>query len=475
MKSHSLTNGSIAKSIFFFALPLIAGNFLQQFYNTFDSIIVGNVVGEAALAAVGATTMLVNLLLALYQGASTGAGILIARFYGGGEDHRKELNLSVRVTVTLSFVLGALIMAIGLIFSPTFLRWMNTPDEIFDSSVLYLRIFFAGMIFNVVYNMGAGILNAVGNSRRSLIYLAVASITNILLDILLVAVLQMGVAGAAYATIISQAISAVLVLLDLSRPDSVYTLRKYKSPEEDAENNITVPRGEGISALARYYRPACSMARRIITIGLPTSIQSGVIVFSNVLIQAGVNAYGTRAVAGFSAYLKIDGFNILPVFSFSLAATTFVSQNIGAGRIDRAKKGTSTVIWMSVIYTAVIGVLMLFFAEPVLRIFTRDAEAIHYGVLCAYSLAPVYPLLAVIHSYAGAIRGAGRTLPPMVILLLSLCLFRVCWIWWVAPHFEGIMGVYLTYTVSIILGAILMTSYAKIVKWLPEYGVPQKM
>lgn len=438
------TQGSIFKSILFFALPLIAANMMQQLYNTADSLIVGRYIGSSALAAVGAGGVLINLLLAFIWGASTGAGILISRYYGAKD--RENLSKTVHATILIGVILGAIITLVGILFSHTFLIWMNTPEDMMAEATIYLRLFFGGMIFNALYNMSSGILNAVGNSSRSLRYLIVSSILNIVLDLLFVVVFKWGIAGAAVATIISQLISAALMIIFLFRTDEIYkmSLKELK-----------------LDRMA---------ARHIIKTGLPTAIQNGVLTFSNVLVQVGVNGYGTLAAAGFTAFLKVDGFNILPVMSFSLAATTFVGQNIGAGRIDRVKKGTVTVMLMSMCYSFVIGAVMVIFRSSIISFFTDDPAALGYGLQSLMALAPFYILLAIIHSLAGAIRGSGHTMPPMVIILISLCLYRIAWITIAAPMFHSIQGVFLTYPTSFVVGCVLMGLYALRGKWLtPKY------
>ena len=339
-----MTEGTIWKQILFFAIPLILGNLLQQLYNTVDSIIVGNYVGSNALGAVGASTSLITLLIAFSQGAAVGAGVVVSQFLGAR--NKKSVESAVHTALTIAGILGIVLTAAGILFTPTLLKWMHTPDEIIGEATLYLRIYSGGLIFNVLYNMAAGIINAAGKSRRSLQYLAVASVTNIILDLILIRGLNFGVEGAAIATDISQLVSSILALSFLMRVKDSYrvSIRKLGIRKD--------------------------MALKIIKIGLPAGIQNMAISFSNVLVQSSINGFGALAVAGFGAYLKIDGFNILPVLSFSMAATTFVGQNYGAGRMDRVKKGMLTTLGMSVIYTVCIGVILMIFSRPVIGLFT---------------------------------------------------------------------------------------------------------
>lgn len=443
-----MTEGSIWRQILSFSIPLILGNLLQQLYNTADSVIVGNFVGSDALAAVGSSGSLINLLIAFCIGASAGAGVVIAQYYGAGDENKVQT--AVHTTIALAIIAGAIIMVVGIAASPILLRWMGTPPEVMGQSVLYLRIYFAGLIFNVIYNMSAGILNAVGNSRRSLLYLAVASISNIVLDLVFVVLLKMGVAGVGIATDISQLLSCIFVLRFLVRVEDLYKVR------------------------IREIRWNGEMGLRIIKIGLPTGIQNMVISFSNVLLQSSVNTFGAKAMAGFAAYVKVDGFNILPVMSFSMAATTFTGQNIGAGRIDRVKKGMWITLAMGVIYTIITGILLLVFSDPIIGIFTSDQEVIYYGTLAMWYFCPFYFILSIMHDMAGTIRGTGKTIPPMLIILISLCLYRVIWVQLAVPHFKTIRGVYLCYPISWIIGAVLMILYAWKGKWMPEMNKGKK-
>ena len=438
-KTILMTEGVIWRQILLFSIPLILGNLLQQMYNTMDSVIVGNFVGSDALAAVGASSSLLYLLIAFSTGAATGAGVVVAQLYGAGDE--KKVQDAVHTALGIAVVLGLILTVVGIVVSPKLLEWMNTPEDIMDQSVEYLRIYFAGVVFNVIYNMAAGILNAVGNSKRSLLYLGIASFLNIGLDIFFIAILKMGVAGAAIATDICQLISSILILGFLVKvPD------KYR---------VTV----------KKIRVHKHMSKRIIQIGLPSGIQNMVISLSNVLVQTGVNGFGTSAVAGFSAYLKVDGFNILPVMSFSMAATTFTGQNYGAGKMDRVKRGMWVTVAMSMIYTITTGFLLLTFAEPIISIFTSDTHVIAYGVLATKYFCPFYFLLGLMHSLAGTVRGTGKTIPPMVIILLALCVFRIIWVQFAVPSFESIRGIYLVYPLSWFIGAVLMSLYTWKGKW----------
>ena len=440
-KQELMTEGTIWKKILVFAVPLIIGNLLQQMYSTIDSIIVGHYVGKSALAAVGSSTSIINLLIAFSQGASVGAGVVISQYMGARD--KKSVHSAVHTAAAVAVLLGLFLTLAGVLMSGQLLVRMQTPDDVINDSTLYLRVYSAGLVFNVVYNMATGIMNAAGNSKRPLIYLGAASVTNIVLDMLFIAVGGMGVEGAAIATDVSQAVSCVLAMIYLFRVDADYRI----SPKDMHING--------------------HMLSKIIKIGLPTGIQSMVISLSNIIIQSSINSFGSTQMAGFGAYMKVDGFNILPVLSISMAVTTFVGQNYGAGRIDRVKKGAAVTVVMGLIYTALTGILLLTFSEPIMRLFTDDADIIAAGELAMKYFCPYYMLLSILNVLAGTVRGAGKSVPPMVILLFAMCVFRVLWIKLVLPHYNTIDVVYMVYPVSWVIGAALMALYTWKVKWLP--------
>lgn len=437
-----MTEGSIFRCLLFFAVPLILGNLLQQTYNAVDSIIVGNYVGRNGLAAVGSSTSLILLLISFSQGAAIGAGVIVSQYLGARD--RDNVQSAVHTALSIAGGLGLLLSLIGAVFSRQILEWMNTPEEVLVNSAVYLRIFSCGLVFNVLYNMCAGILNAAGNSKRSLRYLAVASVTNIILDLLLICVFQLGVAGAAIATTISQALSMCLALRFLLRVPSDYQVSFSKL---------------GI-------RP--QMAKRIVFVGLPTGIQNMLISLSNVIVQTSVNHFGAAAMAGFGAYMKIDGFNVLPLLSIGMSMTTFVGQNYGAGRYDRIKKGIRISVCMALCYTAVTSTLLLLFSNEVMRLFTSDPTVIAYAVLAMRYFCPFYWTPGVLHALAGAVRGTGKTIPPMIVLILSFFVFRVLWIRLVLPFFDSMDGVLIQYPVCWTLGMLMMILYVWKGKWLKK-------
>lgn len=437
-----MTEGNIWKLLIIFSIPLILGNLLQQMYNTADSIIVGNFVGSNGLAAVGSGTALINLIIAFSQGAAVGAGVIVSQNLGARD--KQKTKLAVHTAMCIAIILGVILSAIGVILSRDLLIWMKTPKSVLKDSVLYLQIYCGGLIFNVIYNMATGILNAAGNSKRPLIYLAIASVTNIILDLVFIKELKWGVKGAAIATDISQALSCVLAVGYLLRVNSDYKL------------------------IIKELKIHGNTAKQIIRVGLPTAIQNMVISFSNVLVQSSVNSYGATAMAGYAAYLKIDGFNILPVLSISMAVTTFTGQNVGAKKPDRIKKGMWNALIMGVLYTVIIGVVILLTSHTVLGLFTKDNEVITYGQLAMKYFCPFYFLLSILNILAGTVRGAGKGVPPMLILLFSMCIFRILWIKIALPFYSTIDGVFILYPISWFVGMVLMIIYTKFGKWLPK-------
>lgn len=445
MKSKTvMTEGSIWRQIVRFSIPLILGNLFQQMYNTVDSIIVGNYIGSDALAAVGGSGALINLLLAFCIGASAGAGVVIAQYYGAGNE--KGMHTAVHTTLAIAMIAGAVMTVIGIVASPILLEWMGTPGDILNQSTLYMRIFFGGMLFSVVYNFAAGILNAVGNSRKALQYLIIAAGSNVVLDWLFVVVFGMGVEGVALATDIGQFLSCVFILRFMMKSEDLFRVSL-----KDIRLNV-------------------SMAARIIKMGIPTGVQNMVISLSNVIIQSSVNSFGASLMAAFAAYIKIDGFNILPVLSFSMAATTFTGQNVGAEKYDRVKRGMWVALGMGVVYTCITSVLLLAFGRQFMRVFVDEAQVIELGCYILKFFCPFYFLLAIMHILAGTVRGAGKTLPPMLVIIFALCIYRIVWIQVTMSLFRDMKWIFMAYPISWIIGAALMILYTWRARWLPDEG-----
>ncbi|MBQ1376563.1 MAG: MATE family efflux transporter [Lachnospiraceae bacterium] len=405
-----MTEGSIVRQIIMFSLPLMLGNIFQMLYNTVDSIVVGNFVGKEALAAVGSTTMIVNMLVFFFNGFSIGAGVIIGQRFGAKD--MKNLHTAVETTMAMTFLFCIIFTIVGILGVKPMLRFMDTPEDVFEDAVTYLTIYFAGISGLLIYNMGSGILRAVGDSTRPLMFLVFTSILNTVLDLIFVIFLKAGIAGVAWATIISQAVSAVLTLLLLTRTKDIYKL-VWKDLKVDLKT-----------------------LKAIFSVGLPAGIQSVITAFSNIFVQSYVNYFGSSVMAGWSSYNKLDTFIMLPMQSMAMAATTFVSQNIGAGQEERANKGTIITIIMSVSVTAVVALGLFFFAEPAVGLFSKDQEVIEAGALFLH--ANVFFLLfnCVNHVLASALRGRGDSRGPMIIMLTAFVGIRQLYLF-LATRFIG--------------------------------------
>lgn len=435
-----MTSGTIWKEILFFSIPLILGNLFQQLYNIVDSIIVGNVVGSHALAAVGAGGSVIQLLIGFCIGASSGAGVVTSQYYGARNE--EGVRKAVHTTLAISVTAGIVLSVIGVLAAPAILEAMGTPEEVFEQAADYLQVYFAGIIFAIVYNMSAGILNAVGNSRRSLIYLVIAVFTNIVLDILFVYVFRMGVIGAALATDISQLVSCIFILRFLSKSNDMYKVRLRK---------------------IRFYDHLLS---RILKIGLPTGVQSIVISLSNILVQSSINSFGATVMASYAAFNKIDGIILLPIMSISMAATTFCGQNFGACEVERVRKGMKTSVGMGTLYAIAAGAVMLIFGPYIIRIFTGEQAVIENGIYMMNLMYPFYWTLAIMNITIGAIRGTGRTMEGMIVSIFSLCVCRVLWIFTALRISHRLSLLILGYPVTWIIGAVIMLVYIKRGRWL---------
>ncbi|MCF0135949.1 MAG: MATE family efflux transporter [Lachnospiraceae bacterium] len=396
------------KQVILFSLPLMLGNIFQMLYNTVDSIVVGNFVGTQALAAVGSTTMIVNMLVFFFNGFSVGAGVVIGRYFGAKDLSR--LHDAIETTMLATFILCGVFTVVGILGVEPMLRFMDTPEDVFGEATVYLRIYFAGMAGLLVYNMGSGILRAVGDTTRPLYFLILTSVLNILLDLLFVLVFKMGIAGVAYATIIAQFISAALTMMLLTRTDDI-----YRMTWSDLKLDIGI-------------------LKDIFAVGLPAGIQSVITAFSNVFVQAYVNYFGSACMAGWSSYNKLDSFIMLPMQSMAMAATTFVSQNMGAGKEKRANRGTLVTIGLVVGITALISTLLFAFAEPAVGLFSKDAEVIRYGAMFIHYNVFFLLFNCVNHTLAGALRGRGDSTGPMIIMLAAFVGIRQIYLYWVT-HF----------------------------------------
>lgn len=438
-----MTEGVIWKEILLFSIPLLLGNLFQQLYNAVDSVVVGNYIGAQALAAVGSSAPVINLLVSFFMGLAVGAGVIISRYFGARK--KEELHIAVHTSLALTFAAGLVMTLIGVLISPYVLQWVGTPSDVMESSVLYLRIYFLGILSVMVYNMGSGILRAVGDSRNPLYFLIVSSVTNIILDMLFVIVFHMGIAGVGWATLIAQTISAVLTMLLLMRTKEEYQVK------------------------LKHIRFHKHMLYEIVRLGLPSGLQNAIVSFSNVIVQSNINAFGSLAMAGCGSYTKIDGFAILPVMSYSMALTTFTGQNMGAKKYDRVKQGAKTGILMSVITIVCISALLLMFGPNVLAIFSSDPTVINYGLYMMHVLAPGYIFLAISHAFNGIIRGAGITTVPMIVMVTCWCGLRMAWILTSVPLFHDIGVVFMGWPLTWIASALWLFLYYRKGKWMTRY------
>lgn len=437
----SLTEGPIWKQIILFTIPLLLGNIFQQMYNAADSIIVGNFLGSSALAAVGSSSSVINLLVSAFMGISVGAGVVISKYYGGKDEEGVER--AVHTMVTFGIIGSIVLTVLGIVLSPYILVWMGTPDSVMQNSVLYFRIFFAGIASTVMYNIGSGIFRAVGDSKRPLYYLIISTIINVILDLIFIAIFHWGIAGAAIATVIAQTVSCILTFYNLISETSVYQLKLQK---------------------LKIYR---FELKQIIRIGLPGGLQNSIVSLSNVIVQSNINSFGELAIAGCGAYWKIDGFALLPASSFALAVTTFVSQNIGARKFDRVKKGTTFSLFAGMITAEVIGVIIFIFAPYLIALFNRDPEVIAYGSEMARNVVPAYFLVALSHGVAGVLRGAGKSVVPMITMICFWCILRVIYMTVALRFVNDIHIVYWAYPITWTCSAIVLLIYLKKVKWMP--------
>lgn len=445
----NMTEGSISKKILLFALPLFLGQLLQQLYNVVDSIVVGKVLGTEALAAVSSSGSLIFLIVGFINGLFMGAGVIIGKRFGA-KDY-KGVDVAVNTSVAFGLIMGIVMTLIGILSTPLLLKLMGTPADVMPNSVLYFRVYFCGGIGNVMYNTCCGIFNAHGDSRHPLYYLITGALTNICLDILFVAFLGFGIAGAAAATIISQTLSAGLAFVKLTRISFT-----------DSEDSRPCLRVKDISI-------DMPTLKAELKLGFPTGIQNSVIAIANVIVQSNINAFGSTAMAGCGSYFKIEGFAFLPITSFSQALTTFTSQNLGARRFDRAKKGSRFGILMGVLLAELIGVLFVLSAPLLISLFSSEPEVIAYGVLQTRTEALFYCLLSLSHCMAGILRGAGKTTVPMFVMLACWCLIRITYITIAVKLVPEIQTIFRAYPITWSLSSIIFTIYYFKADWLHTF------
>ncbi len=434
MSKNQITEGVIWKQLLFFFFPILLGTLFQQLYNTADTVVVGRFVGTQALAAVGDYTgQIVNLVVNFFVGLASGATVIVARYYGARD--RIKLNNALHTAIALSIV-GSIVTGIaGILLTPSLLKMMNTPADVIEGSTMYLRIYFAGIIFVFVYNIGSGILRAVGDSKRPLYFLIVCCFLNIFLDILFVVYLKLGVKGAAFATVISQAVSALLVILSLTKSVDIYRLRPNK---------------------IRFYK---SLLIAIITIGLPAGLQSVMYGISNIIIQTSLNSLGTETVAAHTAFAKIDAIYWMISGAFSVSIITFIGQNYGARKFDRMKKSIKVCLLMDLIASLLLTTVMLLAGPYLLRLFTSDQEVIEIGMQIIHIIAPSYALFIFIEILSSSLRGMGNVVVPMLMTCGGVCVLRILWIFIFVRTHLSVTTILMSYPISWGFTAVLFIIY----------------
>lgn len=432
--TNQITEGVIWKQLLIFFFPIVFGTFFQQLYNTIDTIIVGHFVGKEALASVGgSSTQIINLIVGFFTSLSSGASVIIAQFYGAEDRHslRQSLHTAYAFSAAGSIVIGML----GFLLAPRMLAWMNTPAELVADSTTYLRIYFAGILFVFIYNMGSGILRAAGDSRHPLYYLIVCCILNIVLDTVFVVVFHMGVAGVAAATLVSQAVSALLVSFRLIRGETMLKL------------SLTQIRIHG------------PILRLLLRIGLPAGFQSVMYNISNTMIQAALNGFGTDTSAAWSVYNKLDGLFWMMSGAFGIAITTFVGQNYGAGKTDRVKKSVRVCLGIDLLFSGILVIFFLVFRMPLFGIFTTDAEVMRLGSWMMGLITPCYIFYVFLEVLSGALRGIGDVIIPLIITMFGTCLLRIIWVAGALKIHPVVDTVIFSYPVTWIISAVLFILY----------------
>ena len=442
-KQDSLTEGPIWKVMLLFALPVFLGNVFQQLYNAFDAWCVGNYIGDDALAAVSSSGSLIFMMVSFFNGVAMGAGVVIARAFGARQ--YQSMGKAIHTAIAFGLVAGVLLTVIGVVFTPVILQWMGTPEEVLPQSILYFRYYFCGAVFTVMYNIFVGILHAVGDSRHPLYYLIFSTFVNIVLDMLFVAVLGWGVGSAAIATTISQGISALLCLLHMMRVDAPYRV---------SIQQIRFDRKSFVD---------------IIKFGLPSGVQNSVIALANVVVQSNINSFGKSAMAGCGSYSKLEGFAFLPVTCFTQALSTFVGQNLGAGRHDRVKKGVAFGVVCSCLVAELIGVVSYLFAPQMIGFFSDSPEAIAFGSQHMRTICLFYFLLAFSHCIAGVMRGAGKATVPMFTMLACWCVIRVTYISVAVKLVNKLTTVSWAYPITWSLSSIIFLIYFLKADWIHNF------
>lgn len=444
---NQITEGVIWKQLLAFFFPILFGTFFQQLYNTTDAIVVGNFVGKQALAAVGGpASTLINLLVGFFTGLSSGATVVISQFYGA--KHKDDVRKAVHTSIALSIAGGAVIMVLGIAFAGVALRAMNTPEDIMGMSLTYMRIYFLGVIPSLIYNMGSGILRAVGDSKRPLYFLIASTLTNIVLDLFFVLVLRMGVAGVAIATSLSQVASAAMVMYALIKTDDMYRL------------------------YLREIRFSPSILSAIIRIGLPAGLQSTMYSVSNLIIQASINSFGTDTIAAWTAYSKIDGMFWMIMSAYGVSITTFAGQNFGAGKYDRIHKSVRVCIGMSAFTSVLLSAIVLAGGRFFLGLFTDDPGVADIGMSIIHVIAPTYITYICIEILGGTARGCGDSIIPMLLTCFGVCVLRVIWILGIVPIHRDLATVAFSYPLTWTVTSVMFIVYYLRGNWLKR-NIPQ--
>lgn len=438
---NGITEGVIWKQLLLYFFPILLGTFFQQLYNTVDAIIVGQFVGTQALAAVGGPAgTFINLLVGFFVGLSSGATVIIAQFWGSG--NHEGVSETVHTAIALALASGTFLMLFGSMAARNVLEWMSTPADVIDLAAEYVRIYFFGTIPSLVYNIGSSILRAVGDSRRPLYFLIISCLVNIVLDLIFVLWFKMGVAGVGIATVLSQCVSAALVIATLMRSETSFRL------------------------FPRKIRFTGWILRDVIKIGIPSGLQSAMYSLSNLILQSSINTFGTTAVAAYTAYGKMDGIFWMVIGAFGVSITTFVGQNFGAQKYDRMKKSVRICFAMAIGATLLLEAFFYFGGHLVMTMFSTDTAVIAEGVRIARHLAPTFVLYVTIEILSGTLRGTGDSLVPMIMTGVGVCLLRVAWVYLVVPHYNDIMVVLNSYPVSWGLTSVLFLIYYLHGGWL---------
>lgn len=428
-----MTEGPIGRSLFLFALPLLAGSLIQQLYNTVDLIFVGNFINSSASAAVGASSLLITCLVGVFGGIGVGSGVIIAQIYGSRDN--EHLSQAIHNTAGMTLASGIIMMILGYVFTPVYLRLVHTPETILKSASDYLQIYFLSFLSIVIYNFGSGILRALGDSKSPVYAQLAGGLMNVIMDYLFIRVLDGGIKGVAWATLISQTVSAVIVLYHLVKLDPAYALRFHKIAFDK------------------------TLFRNTVSIGIPAGIQSFVITLSNVMVQYHINSFGEDVIAAFTAYFKVELIIYLPIVAFGQSIMTFSGQNAGSGKWERVKKGTMQCVFLSMVLAVCTAMCSLLLGEQLFRIFNKEPEVIMLGRQIISITFPFYFIYSVLQIFGDSMRGVGKTKIPMVIVLINICIVRTVLLFFIVSNIQNVRGVAVVYPVTWMMTAVCMVLY----------------